>query len=1021
MRIGAFSALAIPFFLNCSLGSAQEAEAGDDEVFTLSPFEVKLEDDEGWYAGSTLVGTRTNTDIKSIPISVDAMTVEFMEDLGIASLEEAGDYIGGVDTVPNSERRSDEDSTAFRGLSHGDRENAASSKNFFLWYPRSDSYNLARIDFNKGSNSLMFGNSSPGGQANTYTKQAQFRDFGAVTARIGTEDTYRFTLDLNRKITENFALRINAVKASDGDYIDFAKDQVEGYDIAGTYKPFENTKIRFEYENLNYHRTRGNSLVSVLQEAASGQGYFRGNRHYIDNTGQLVDEGSTRTWDLDESGVFVAGPNRASADNNGSSRDANGGWASLSQGQEVTIYAKDGTVLDVVGPLPDGLNASGIRDYTDRDIKNYSMWLEQKFGDLTMELAVNRQEQARNRRDNSFGGENYNAYGTAFRMTSDGKMTIGNEIDRKSFGNETNIVRLTGSYPLSIGDNFSQFLVANVEYLDDLAFSNRERLVNKAAALLDSSDPDPANWVYDTAKDLEGSDRIRTRVELDPDELVGAMRDPEFWAQFDVENLMALAENPENKKVFDPMWAKYTDALKPFWEKRYSRSWSLSTKGEYFGGKLHSLLGVRHDDFAAKRYQRPGYDLGLSSSARRAYLADTYGEEGEFGQDVDLGDPDQAPEQYAYVDGLDQSSTTSSLGLLYELTEDLNVYFNRSESFRWQAAKTYDNRDLGAQEGLSEEFGLKGDLFEGLFTFNAAVFDIQRDNVRIQLIDSDPSSEEMETIFNDISIVPVDGDPSTVNLVLADPISEGYFVAGRGNNNERRTIDGTNNVRGYELNLQMKRTFGLQARVAFAHLDHVLETANGEDYIARTAKARAAWNARQEYYAANPEITTINPVESPTLGDTYDEDELDTWISDAEKNANAIVKGPIPAYGSRGAPNTMSWVLDYQFNDSFVLPGMRVLLSGRYLDNYLMNTDDGFNFYGGSKHPVSLAFSYKTKMGAENNPVSFNLRFKNLFDFENDEIREYAGFVDEFNNDSPRFVHRNVEPMSADFTVTYKF
>ena len=70
-----------------------------DEVFELSHFTVDTTGDEGWRASSTLTGSRTNQELKNVPLSVDALTAEFMEDMGIYTLEDASLYIAGVDVV----------------------------------------------------------------------------------------------------------------------------------------------------------------------------------------------------------------------------------------------------------------------------------------------------------------------------------------------------------------------------------------------------------------------------------------------------------------------------------------------------------------------------------------------------------------------------------------------------------------------------------------------------------------------------------------------------------------------------------------------------------------------------------------------------------------------------------------------------------------------------------------------------------------------------------------------------------
>ena len=130
------------------------------------------------------------------------MTTEFLEDLGINTLEDAAFYIAGMDAVRQDESRNDQGLSSFRGMSTGGRENSQSARNNFIWYGRSDFYNVERIDFNKGSNSLMFGDTSPGGQASVYTKRAYFRNFGSIYGSYGSYASNRMMLDVNRKISD---------------------------------------------------------------------------------------------------------------------------------------------------------------------------------------------------------------------------------------------------------------------------------------------------------------------------------------------------------------------------------------------------------------------------------------------------------------------------------------------------------------------------------------------------------------------------------------------------------------------------------------------------------------------------------------------------------------------------------------------------------------------------------------------------------------------------------------------------
>ena len=53
---------------------AQGDSDDEQEVFTLSPFEVNAASDEGYRATSTLAGTRIATDLKDIGSSISVLT-----------------------------------------------------------------------------------------------------------------------------------------------------------------------------------------------------------------------------------------------------------------------------------------------------------------------------------------------------------------------------------------------------------------------------------------------------------------------------------------------------------------------------------------------------------------------------------------------------------------------------------------------------------------------------------------------------------------------------------------------------------------------------------------------------------------------------------------------------------------------------------------------------------------------------------------------------------------------------------
>ncbi|MEM9160671.1 MAG: TonB-dependent receptor [Verrucomicrobiota bacterium] len=996
-KVNCSATLALTASLWAAAYTASAQEEDDDDIFELSPFVIDASQDEGWRAGNTLTGSRTNQALKNVPLSVDAMTTDFMEDMGIHSLDEAGEFIAGLEFPPSDERTND-NGASFRGLSLGGRENAASSRNNFLWYPRTDSFNIERIDFNKGSNSLMFGDASPGGQATVYTKRAQFRDFGAASVLYGEHDTSRFTLDVNRKINDKAAFRINYVESSKRSYIDFGDDNVRGIHLASTVKLFENTTLRFEFEDLTFDRTRARSDVSVNQEASGGLGFTSSSRQVFTSDGDFynprrrVVDPDDATGEETERSFFASDGNGgfmdpfviASADRQNS---ATGDDLSLVEGVSQTVRVRNnleggGDPFLTVGPVPRGVNVNGLRSFLNRDINNYSIFLEQSWGGLNVELAANRQEQFQNRNDNDFS--------RAISVDGDGRLFNEGDLDRKWFGNDVNTVRLTASYPLEFGDRMSQFLVGNVTYLDDLAYSFRQRLVNQANAI------DPNTGEYDPAHDSEGRDRIRVRAYLDGDNPFEGLQDPDRWNDLLPENL------PHVPGVFEPLWVNYTTSNKPFTDKRYSKSASLSAVGTYFDGKLRSLLGVREDEFDLKRYILPG--------GSRAERVAEFGEIAYWGQDVYLGSPDEAPDSYAYVPELSQSATTYNVGLVYKLNNDFNVYANKSTSFRWQGTEDFLGRALGPQDGETREIGLKGSFMEDKIDVTLAVYEIDRENVAFR-VSSANNSSEIERLFNDTEILI---DPDTNELIYQDPdpSSPNYLQTGMGLNQEHRQVTSNESVQGWEINILTRRTAGLQARFAISHLE-VESTVDLSDYAEQVELARGRKDLRQafldQYWPSDPNYVV------ETLPSA--EEDLRQSLEDAEQvlvdNAGT---GAIT--GSRSRPYTASWILDYQFGDETPLKGLRVLLSGSYADNYLLSTNDGVRWMGGATHPVHLSFNYKTKL--MDYPVDLRLRLRDIHDFENSDFKERGGFVDRFSG-LETWQSRNIRPMSWELSAKVRF
>jgi hypothetical protein len=200
--------------------AAAQKPATDDDVYYMSPFEVTANSIDGYSTTETLAGTRLRTDLKDLANSISVVNSQFLKDTGATSnadllvyttnTEVGGVYGnfsgmgGGSSYNENSKLLRPNENTRVRGLDAADN-----TQNYFLSETPWDSYNVDRVEMQRGPNSILFGVGSPAGIVNTNTKQAVFKNQGSIETRIGSYGSVRGSVDVNRSIIDDvLAVRI---------------------------------------------------------------------------------------------------------------------------------------------------------------------------------------------------------------------------------------------------------------------------------------------------------------------------------------------------------------------------------------------------------------------------------------------------------------------------------------------------------------------------------------------------------------------------------------------------------------------------------------------------------------------------------------------------------------------------------------------------------------------------------------------------------------------------------------------
>ena len=674
---------------------AAQRAAALEEAVQLSPFVLSTERDTGWSANDTLSANRTKQALKDVPVNIDAITADFIQDLGLFSADDVAGYVANVYAAPVMENDNAKGNFAFRGLSQTNNV----SRNYFRWYIPSDTYNVERIDFGKGSNSLIFGEVEPGGNGAVFTKRPRYANFGEVMALYNSEGAYRGQLDYNRKIGSNLALRVNAVRRQDRTFQDASTYKFAGETIAALWQPFKTTSIRFEAEQGSYENARGFAGIFVREQSGRGLSFNTAGTYYT----------SDRVW-------LPSAP--LPAIDRGAANGVFGGQPSLIEGQFFDVQMRNDAGLIVgtkrINAFPKEHNIRGSFDNHSRPFHTYSLTLEQQLGPISTELAYNYQTQQEQRNDNAFD--------QTISVDVNGRPFIDSSLDRKYFRNDVHAFRGSAVYRFDRFKWMQQILVASAEYREDQVLNLR--------------------WQYFNTKPVENgtattinttNDRGRLRIYLD---------DPAFYSRaiFDRMKPDVLPVTTAVNMVPLRYFASGTSATDGTeWRQAYAGS--LSASGRYFNGKLLSLFGVRSD-------------FGRSWD----YLA--LRKEGRWNEDIAPPNrKDALPGEYVQNRNLRLSNTSFTGGLTYVLTKDINVYGVYSESFRFQDNRTFDRQTIGPIDGVTKELGLKGTLLDERVSFTLAAFEIDRQNVVLSWNNLVSFSDtQTEDLMNPNNVLP--GDPN---------------------------------------------------------------------------------------------------------------------------------------------------------------------------------------------------------------------------------------------------------------------
>ena len=160
--------------------------------------------------GRTLESPKRTRPVRDTPQTITVLTNQVIEQQNLLTLRDVLSTVPGITFGAGEGGGGYGDSFNFRGYSantditvDGVRDSAQ--------YTRTDPFNLEQIEVTNGANSVISGAGSAGGNINLVTKRPQAEDRIVAAAGIGTDEYYRGTIDANKRVAENIAVRLNAM------------------------------------------------------------------------------------------------------------------------------------------------------------------------------------------------------------------------------------------------------------------------------------------------------------------------------------------------------------------------------------------------------------------------------------------------------------------------------------------------------------------------------------------------------------------------------------------------------------------------------------------------------------------------------------------------------------------------------------------------------------------------------------------------------------------------------------------
>jgi catecholate siderophore receptor len=189
---------------------AQAAEQTDSKSISLGATDINAQQSESSYKTDVSESKKMTAPLRDSAKSLTVIPQQVIRDTGAMSLTDALRTTPGITFGAGEGGNPNSDRPIIRGFGaesdifiDGMRDVAAQSREIF---------NVESVEVSKGPSSAYTGVGSTGGSLNLITKSAKLGDAYNGGYSFGSDQTQRYTLDVNKQLTETSAFRLNLMK-----------------------------------------------------------------------------------------------------------------------------------------------------------------------------------------------------------------------------------------------------------------------------------------------------------------------------------------------------------------------------------------------------------------------------------------------------------------------------------------------------------------------------------------------------------------------------------------------------------------------------------------------------------------------------------------------------------------------------------------------------------------------------------------------------------------------------------------